>query len=194
MAEAKWYVIQTYSAYENTVKATIEKTVESRGLQEKILAISIPTETVTEKVEKVTKDEKGNPKTVFELKTYERKIYPGYVLVKMVYSNEVWHTIRNVRGVTGFLGDSANGSNKSSEPIPLTEEELYSMGVEKREIILDYKIGDTVKIYVGPFRGQLALVEDIDLDNNQVYLSIKMANRQTPIPPLSLDAVELESH
>ena len=183
MADAKWYVIQTYSGYENTVKATIEKTVENRHLQDQILAISIPMETVTE----IT--DSG------ESKTYERKTFPGYVLVKMVYNNEVWHVIKNVRGVTGFLGDSMNkDNNNSNEPIPLSEEEVYKMGMEKREVILDYKVGDTVRIFEGVFSGQVAIVEDIDVDNNQVYLSIKMANRQTPIPPLSLDAVELESH
>lgn len=196
MAEAKWYVIQTYSGYENTVKATIEKTVESRQLQDQILALSIPTETVTEMVEKEVKDENGRSKTVVEPRTYERKIYPSYVLIKMIYSSEVWHIIKNIRGVTGFLGDSLSKEKEDSknEPIALSEEEIISMGVEKREIILDYKIGDTVRIYEGVFKGQVAVVTDIDIDNNQVYVNVKIANRQTPIPPLSLDAVEFESH
>ena len=195
MADAKWYVIQTYSGYENTVKATIEKTVESRHLQDQILAISIPTETVTEKVEKDVKDKYGQTHTVSELKTYERKIFPSYVLVKMFYSNEVWHIIKNIRGVTGFLGDSLsrNKDDNGKEPVPLTEEEVYAMGVEKREIILDYSIGDSVRIYEGIYKNQSATVEDIDLDNNLVYLSVTMFNRQTPIT-LPLDAVELESH
>lgn len=196
MAEAKWYVIQTYSGYENTVKATIEKTVESRQLQDQILALSIPTETVTEMVEKEVKDENGRSKTVVEPRTYERKIYPSYVLIKMIYSSEVWHIIKNIRGVTGFLGDSLSKEKEDSknEPIALSEEEIFSMGVEKREIILDYKIGDTVRIYEGVFKGQVAVVTDIDMDSNQVYVNVKIANRQTPIPPLPLDAVEFESH
>ena len=195
MADAKWYVIQTYSGYENTVKATIEKTVESRHLQDQILAISIPTETVTEKVEKDVKDKNGQTHTVSELKTYERKIFPSYVLVKMFYSNEVWHIIKNIRGVTGFLGDSLsrNKDDNGKEPVPLTEEEVYALGVEKREIILDYSIGDSVRIYEGIYKNQSAIVEDIDVDNNLVYLSVTMFNRQTPIT-LPLDAVELESH
>ena len=195
MADAKWYVIQTYSGYENTVKATIEKTVESRHLQDQILAISIPTETVTEKVEKDVKDKNGQTHTVSELKTYERKIFPSYVLVKMFYSNEVWHIIKNIRGVTGFLGDSLsrNKDDNGKEPVPLTEEEVYAMGVEKREIILDYSIGDSVRFYEGIYKNQSAIVEDIDVDNNLVYLSVTMFNRQTPIT-LPLDAVELESH
>ncbi len=193
MAEAKWYVVQTYSGYENTVKATIEKTVENRRLQDQILAVSIPTETITEMVEKETKDNNGNTKIVIEPRTYERKIYPSYVLVKMTYNNEVWHVIRNIRGVTGFLGDSATNGNTSTEPIPLTEEEVYAMGMEKREIILDYKVGDTVRIYDGLYTGKTAVVEDIDVDNNTVYLSVQMFNRPTPLS-LPLDAVELDSH
>ena len=107
---AKWYVVHTYSSYENTVKATIEKTVQSRQLQDQILAIAIPTETVTEITESGVS------------KTYDRKLYPGYVFVKMVYSDDTWHVIRNVRGVTGFVGTSSN------EPTPLTEDEVYAMG------------------------------------------------------------------
>ena len=129
MAEtAKWFVLQTYSGYENTVKATIEKTVEARQLQDRILAISIPTETVTEITESGVS------------KTYDRKVYPGYVLVKMVYSDDTWHVIRNVRGVTGFVGTSSN------DPTPLTDDEVYAMGVEKREIVVNYAVGDTVRI------------------------------------------------
>ena len=128
MAEnAKWYVVHTYSGYENTVKATIEKTVETRHLQDQILAISIPMETVTEITDSGAS------------KTYDRKIYPGYVLVKMIYSDNTWHVIRNIRGVTGFVGTSSN------EPIPLSEEEVYAMGVEKKVVVVNYEVGDTVK-------------------------------------------------
>jgi len=112
MAEAaKWYVVHTYSAYENTVKATIEKTVQSRNLQDQILSVAIPMETVTEITESGTS------------KTYDRKLYPGYVFVKMVCSDDTWHVIRNIRGVSGFVGTSG------SDPIPLTEDEVYAMGV-----------------------------------------------------------------
>ena len=139
MAEtAKWYVVHTYSGYENTVKATIEKTVESRSLQDQILAVSIPLETVTEITESGAS------------KTYDRKVYPGYVLVKMVYSDDTWHVIRNVRGVTGFVGTSSN------DPTPLTEEEVYAMGVEKKEIIVNYAVGDTVQNRTDKFERGLA--------------------------------------
>ena len=175
MAEtAKWYVVHTYSGYENTVKATIEKTVESRGLHDQILAISIPLETVTEITESGVS------------KTYDRKVYPGYVLVKMVYSDDTWHVIRNIRGVTGFVGTSSN------DPTPLTEDEVYAMGVEKKEIIVNYEIGDVVRILDGPFASFTGTVKSIDLDSNAVNVIVSMFGRDTTVE-FELDQVELTS-
>lgn len=171
---AKWYVAHTYSGYENTVKATIEKTVESRHLQDQILAVAIPMETVTEITESGAS------------KTYERKVYPGYVLVKMVYSDDTWHVIRNVRGVTGFVGSSSN------DPTPLTDEEVYAMGVEKREIIVNYDVGDTVRILDGPLSSFTGTVESIDLDGNSVSVIVSMFGRETPVE-FELDQVEVIS-
>ena len=145
MADAKWYVVHTYSGYENTVKATIDKTVESRHLQDQILSVSIPLETVTEITESGVS------------KTYDRKVFPGYVLVKMVYSDDTWHIIKDVRGVTGFVGSSSN------DPIPLTDEEVYAMGVEKKEIIVNYTVGDTVRILDGPLNSFTGTVESIEV-------------------------------
>ncbi len=175
MAEtAKWYVLHTYSAYENTVKATIEKTVESRGLQDQILAVSIPMETVTEITESGAS------------KTYDRKIYPGYVLVKMVYSDDTWHVIRNIRGVAGFVGSSSN------DPTPLTEEEVYAMGVEKKEIVVNYSVGDTVRILDGPLTSFTGKVDKIDLDGNAVTVIVSMFGRETPVE-FELDMIEVIS-
>ena len=175
MAEtAKWYVIHTYSSYENTVKTAIEKTVEALHLQESIQAISIPVEMVTEITESGAK------------KTYERKIYPGYVLIKMVYSVDTWHVIRNIRGVTGFVGTS------STEPIPLTDEEVYAMGVEKKEIIVAYEVGDKVMILDGPLSNFTGTVESIDIDNNAVKVIVSMFGRETSIE-FELDQVEVVS-
>ena len=171
---AKWYVVHTYSGYENTVKATIEKTVESRGLQEQILAISIPMETVTEISESGVS------------KTYDRKVYPGYVLVKMVYSDDTWHVIRNVRGVTGFVGTSSN------DPTPLTEEEVYEMGVEKREIVVNYVVGDTVRILDGPLSSFTGVVESIEVEKNTVSVIVSMFGRETPVE-FELDQIEVVS-
>ena len=175
MAEAaKWYVVHTYSGYENTVKATIEKTVESRHLQDQILAVSIPLETVTEITESGVS------------KTYDRKVYPGYVLVKMVYSDDTWHVIRNVRGVTGFVGASSN------DPTPLTEEEVYAMGVEKKEIIVNNIVGDTVRILDGPLSGFTGRVEAIEVDKNLVSVVVSLFGRETPVE-FELDQVEVIS-
>ena len=171
---AKWYVVHTYSGYENTVKATIEKTVESRSLQEQILAVSIPLETVTEITESGVS------------KTYDRKVYPGYVLVKMVYSDDTWHVIRNVRGVTGFVGTSSN------DPTPLTEEEVYEMGVEKREIVVNYVVGDTVRILDGPLSSFTGTVETIEVEKNAVSVIVSMFGRETPVE-FELDQIEVIS-
>ena len=170
MAEtAKWYVVHTYSGYENTVKATIEKTVESRSLQDQILAVSIPLETVTEITD-------NGPKEV------ERKVFPGYVLVKMVMNDETWHVVRNIRGVTGFLGEG----NKA---IPLSDADVAALGVEKREIVVSYQLGDTVRITDGALESFLGTVEEIDLDHNKVRVVVSMFGRETPVE-LELDQVE----
>ena len=171
---AKWYVVHTYSAYENTVKATIEKTVQSRQLQDQILAIAIPMETVTEITESGVS------------KTYDRKLYPGYVFVKMVYSDDTWHVIRNIRGVSGFVGASGN------DPIPLTDDEVYEMGVEKREIVVNYAVGDTVRILDGPLTSFTGTVESIEVDNNAVNVVVSMFGRETSVE-FELDQVEVVS-
>jgi len=171
---AKWYVVQTFSGYENTVKATIEKTVQSRQLQDQIISIAIPQETVTEITDAgVTK-------------TYERKLYPSYVFVKMVYSDDTWHVIRNIRGVTGFVGASGN------DPFPLTEDEVYEMGVEKREIVVSYAVGDTVKILDGPLSSFTGVVESMEVEKNSVNVIVSMFGRETSVE-FELDQVELSS-
>ena len=175
MAEtARWYVVHTYSGYENTVKATIEKTVEPRGLHDQILAVSIPLETVTE----ITESRAS--------KTYDRKVYPGYVLVKMVYSDDSWHVIKDVRGVTGFVGTSSN------DPIPLSDEEVYAMGVEKKEIIVNYAVGDTVRILDGRLSTFTGTVESIDVDQNAVNVIVSMFGRETSVE-FELDQIEVVS-
>ncbi len=171
---ARWYVVHTYSGYENTVKATIEKTVESRQLQDQILAVSIPQETVTEITESGVS------------KTFDRKVYPGYVLVKMIYTDDTWHVIRNIRGVTGFVGTSNN------DAIPLSDEEVYAMGVEKKEIIVNYSVGDTVRILDGPLSSFTGTVESIEVENNAVSVVVSMFGRETTVE-FALDQVEVVS-
>lgn len=166
---AKWYVAHTYSGYENTVKASIEKAIENRNMTDLIHEISIPMETVTEITD-------NGPKTV------ERKVFPGYVLVKMVMTDETWHLVRNVRGVTGFVGSG----NKA---IPLSEDEIAALGVEKREIVVSYEVGDNVKIIDGALESFLGVVEEIDLDHEKVRVVVSMFGRETPVE-LDLDQVE----
>ena len=166
---ANWYVVHTYSGYENTVKATIEKYVENRNMHELIHEISIPLETVTEITD-------NGPKEV------ERKVFPGYVLVKMVMNDETWHVVRNIRGVTGFLGEG----NKA---IPLSEADVAALGVEKREVVVSYRLGDTVRITDGALESFLGTVDEIDLDSGKVRVVVSMFGRETPVE-LELDQVE----
>ena len=175
MAEnANWYVIHTYSGYENAVKTTIEKFVAGRHLEDMILDIQIPLETVTE----IT--EAGNAKEV------ERKVFPGYVLIKMVMTDDTWHLVRNVRGVTGFVGEASN------KPIPLTEEEVLALGMEKHEIVVLYNVGDNVRISDGPLASFTGVVEEIDAEKNKVTVVVSMFGRETPVE-LELDQVEVIS-
>ena len=170
MEDAKWYVVHTYSGYENAVKSSIEKFVSGRGMEDKILRIEIPLETVTE----VT--DSGETKQV------ERKVVPGCVLIKMVMTDDTWHLVRNVRGVTGFVG-SAN------KAIPLTEEEVLAMGMEKHEIIVKYAVGDHVRIVDGPLSTFTGVVEEIEPEKNRVSVMVSMFGRETPVE-LELDQVE----
>ena len=163
---AKWYVVHTYSGYENTVAASIEKAVENRGLRDLIQEVSIPLETVTEITD-------NGPKTV------ERKVFPGYVLVKMVMTDDTWHLVRNIRGATGFVGSG----NKA---IPLTDEEIAALGVEKREVVVGYQVGDNVKITDGALESFLGTVEEIDIPARKVRVKITMFGRELP--------AELELH
>lgn len=170
MAEnAKWYVIHTYSGYEKTVAATIEKAVENRKLSDLIQEVNIPVEKITEIADNKTK-------------VTEHNIFPGYVLVKMIMTDESWHLVRNVRGVTGFVG-SAN------KPIPLTDEEIASLGVEKNEIVVGYNEGDSVKIIDGPLDGFIGTVEEVEVEKNRVKVVVSMFGRETPVD-LELDQVE----
>ncbi len=160
-AVAKWYVAHTYSGYENNVKANIEKTIENRNLQDLILDVKVPTEEVCE--------QKGEEK-----KITTRKIYPGYVFVKMVMTDESWYIVRNTRGVTGFVGPG-------SKPVPLTEAEIDSLGVEVRTVKIDFAVGDNVRICDGPLESFIGEVEEIDTEKQKVRVCVSMFGRETPV-------------
>lgn len=162
MSEARWYVVHTYSGYENKVASTLMTTVENRGLEEMIQDVKVPTEIVTE-----IKDD-GSSKEV------ERKLFPGYVFVKMVYTDETWYIVRNIRGCTGFVGPS-------SKPVPLSEAEVYRMGVETRVVEVSYKVGDQVRIIDGPLEDFVGIVDELDTEKNYVRVTISMFGRETPV-------------
>ena len=150
--------------------AKLEKMVENRKLQDLIMDVKIPTETVEE-----IKD--GKKREV------ERKVFPGYVLIKMIVTDDSWYVVRNTRGVTGFVGPA-------SKPVPLTEDEVAALGVEKHTVEVDYAVGDNVKIVDGPLEGFMGLVEEMDVEKNHVQVMISMFGRETPVE-LELDQVEL---
>ena len=158
---AKWYVVHTYSGHENKVKVNMEKMAENRGMQDLILSVVVPTE---DRVE--IKNGQRKVKT--------RKIFPGYVLVKMVVTSESWYLVRNTQGVTGFVGHG-------SEPIPLTDEEVRRMGIEKVYIDLDIEPGDNVKVINGPFESFMGVVEEVNMDRQVLRVKISMFGRDTPV-------------
>ena len=170
MEEAKWYVAHTFSGYENKVASNIETVVENRNLHDLIQEVSVPTETVVE-----IKDD-GTKKEV------ERKIFPGYVLVKMVMTDDTWYVVRNIRGCTGFVGPE-------SKPVPLTDEELRKLGVEKVSVKVNYADGDMVNVIDGPLEGYSGTVESVDVPNNSVRVLISMFGRETSVE-FELDQLE----
>lgn len=167
--ELKWYVAHTYSGYENTVAVSIEQAVENRNMHDLIAEVSIPLETVTEITE-------NGPKTV------ERKVFPGYVLVKMIMTDETWHLVRNIRGVTGFVGPG-------SKPVPLTEEEVARLGVEVRNVEVNFSVGDSVRVADGYLEGFIGVVDEIDLQNSVVRVTVSMMGKDVPVE-LELDQIE----
>ena len=169
---AKWYVAHTYSGYENAVKTAIEKFVANRHLEDMILDIQVPLETVTE----VT--DSGETKEV------ERKVFPGYVLVKMILTDDSWHLIHNVRGATGFVGSDGKA-------IPLTEQEIFDLGVERREIVVGYGLGDQVKVIDGPLAGFYGVVDELEPEKDRVRVIVSMFGRETPVD-LELNQVEVQ--
>lgn len=160
-SNAKWYVVHTYSGHENKVKVNIEKLVENRGMQDLVLSVVVPTE---DRVE--IKNGQRKVKT--------RKMFPGYVIVKMIVTNESWYLVRNTQGVTGFVGHG-------SEPIPLSDDEVRRMGIEKVYIVLDIDPGDSVKVISGPFESFMGVVEEVNMDKQTLKVKISMFGRETPV-------------
>ena len=161
MAEAKWYVVHTYSGYENKVKANIEKTIENRNLQEEILEVRVPMQDVMEM-------KNGARKTV------QKKMFPGYVLINMVMNDDTWYVVRNTRGVTGFVGPG-------SKPVPLTEAEMKPLGIKVDNITIDFGEGDTIVVVAGAWKNTVGVVQKIDFNKQTATINVDMFGRDTPV-------------
>lgn len=161
MAEANWYVVHTYSGYENKVKANIEKTIENRHLEDEILEVRVPLEEVVE-----VKD--GAKKTV------QRKMFPGYVLINMVMNDDTWYVVRNTRGVTGFVGPG-------SKPVPLTEAEMKPLGIKAENISIDFAEGDSVAVVAGVWKDTVGIVQKIDYTKQTATINVEIFGRETPV-------------
>lgn len=162
MSDAQWYVVHTYSGYENKVKVDIEKTIENRNLQDQILEVSVPLESVIELKNGVEKKA-------------DKKMFPGYVLIHMVMNDDTWYVVRNTRGVTGFVGPG-------SKPVPLTEEEMASLGFKKNEeVIVDFEVGDTVVVTAGAWKDTVGAIKSINEGKKSITINVEMFGRETPV-------------
>ena len=161
MAEANWYVVHTYSGYENKVKANIEKTIENRHLEEEILEVRVPMQDVVEM-------KNGAKKTV------QKKMFPGYVLINMVMNDDTWYVVRNIRGVTGFVGPG-------SKPVPLTDEEVARLGVDTGKVEVNFAVGDSVSVVSGYLDGFIGTVEALDPEKNYVRVVVSMMGKDVPV-------------
>lgn len=163
MSEANWYVVHTYSGYENKVKANIEKTIENRKLQDQILEVSVPMQDVIEVKNGVKK-------------RVQKKMFPGYVLLHMVMNDDVWYVVRNTRGVTGFVGPD------SKQPVPLSDAEMRSMGIKNNnEVSVDFELGDTVTVISGVWENTTGVIKQINTHKQIVTISVDMFGRETPV-------------
>ena len=161
MSEANWYVVYTYSGYENKVKVDIEKTIENRNLQDQILEVSVPLESVIELKNGVEKKA-------------DKKMFPGYVLIHMVMNDDTWYVVRNTRGVTGFVGPG-------SKPVPLTEEEMEKLGFRNEEVIVGFEVGDTVVVTSGAWKDTVGAIKSINEGKKTITINVEMFGRETPV-------------
>ena len=161
MAEAKWYVVHTYSGYENKVKANIEKSIQNLHLEDQILSVEVPLEDVVEV-------RNGQKKTV------QRKLFPGYVLLHMDMNDETWYVVRNTRGVTGFVGPE-------SKPVPLTEAEMANLGIRPEQVQIDYEVGDMVKVISGVWENTVGQIKSINMSKSMVTIGVDMIGRETAV-------------
>lgn len=161
MSEANWYVVHTYSGYENKVKANIEKTIENRHLEDQIIEVRVPMQDVVELKNGVEKQT-------------QKKLFPGYVLLNMVMNDDTWYVVRNTRGVTGFVGPG-------SKPVPLTEEEMLPLGVSNAEVICDFEVGEAVVVLGGAWKDTTGIIQTINEQKQVVTINVELFGRETPV-------------
>ena len=161
MAESHWYVVHTYSGYENKVKANIDKTIENRHLEDQILEVRVPMQDVFEM-------KNGAKKQV------SKKMFPGYVLINMVMNDDTWYVVRNTRGVTGFVGPG-------SKPVPLTEEEMMPLGIKNEDVVVDYEEGDTIVVTGGVWEDTIGVIQAMNHAKQMVTINVELFGRETPV-------------
>ncbi|KAI4450791.1 Transcription termination/antitermination protein NusG [Eubacterium plexicaudatum ASF492] len=161
MAETNWYVVHTYSGYENKVKANIDKTIENRHLEDQILEVRVPMQEVVEL-------KNGAKKQV------QKKMFPGYVLINMVMNDDTWYVVRNTRGVTGFVGPG-------SKPVPLTEAEMWPLGIKSEEVVVDFEEGDTVTVIGGVWKDTVGVIQSMNHSKQIVTINVDLFGRETPV-------------
>ena len=161
MAEANWYVVHTYSGYENKVKVDIEKTIENRNLQDQILEVAVPMQAVVEIKNGVEK-------------AADKKLFPGYVLINMIMNDDTWYVVRNTRGVTGFVGPG-------SKPVPLTEEEMRPLGIQSEDVVVDFEEGDTVIVTGGAWLDTVGTIRSMNHGKQCVIINVDLFGRETPV-------------
>ena len=162
MSEAKWYVVHTYSGYENKVKANIDKTIENRHLEDQILEVRVPMQEVVET--------KGNGIE----KVSQKKMFPGYVMIHMIMNDDTWYVVRNTRGVTGFVGPG-------SKPVPLTEAEIDAMGFMDAEVVANYEVGETIVVISGAWKDTVGMVKEVNTQKHTLTIYVELFGRETPV-------------
>ncbi len=161
MSEAKWYVVHTYSGYENKVKANIDKTIENRHLEDQILEVRVPMQDVVELKNGVQK-------------VNQKKMFPGYVMIHMIMNDDTWYVVRNTRGVTGFVGPG-------SKPVPLTDEEMKPLGIQDENIVVDFKEGDTVTVVAGAWKDTVGVIQTMNTQKQTLTINVELFGRETPV-------------
>ncbi|MGL6201878.1 MAG: transcription termination/antitermination protein NusG [Lachnospiraceae bacterium] len=161
MAEAKWYVVHTYSGYENKVKANIDKAIENRHLEEQILEVRVPMQEVVELKNGVQK-------------ASQKKLFPGYVMLHMIMNDDTWYVVRNTRGVTGFVGPG-------SKPVPLTDEEMIPLGIDQGELVVNFEEGDTVMVTAGAWAETVGVIQSMNMQKQTLTINVELFGRETPV-------------